>query len=58
MFNQQDLIKQTEGIECKKDLSIIEEIPEAYNPIEDIIANQLDLVSVENTLKQVLCVKG
>ena len=37
----------------------IDEVPAAYKPIDEVMANQRDLVGVVHTLKQVLvCVKG
>lgn len=53
-----DLVQQTAGIECRKDEGVIDEIPAAYKPIEQVMANQADLVEVVATLKQVVCVKG
>lgn len=58
MFNQQDLIAQTEGIECRKDTGVIDEIPSAYKPIDEVMNQQTDLVEIVATLKQVICVKG
>lgn len=58
MFNQQDLIAQTEGVECRKDTGVIDEIPGAYKPIDEVMNQQTDLVEVVATLKQVICVKG
>jgi tRNA-splicing ligase RtcB (3'-phosphate/5'-hydroxy nucleic acid ligase) len=57
-FNLQDLIQQTEGVVCRKDKGVIDEIPGAYKSIDEVMANQSDLVEVVHTLKQVLCVKG
>lgn len=57
-FNRFDLIAQTEGVECRKDPGVIDEIPGAYKDIDEVMANQTDLVEVVHTLKQVLCVKG
>ena len=57
-FTVDDLVKQTEGIECRKDHGVLDEIPAAYKPIEQVMANQSDLVEVVATLKQVVCVKG
>ncbi|AFY67603.1 RtcB family protein [Geitlerinema sp. PCC 7407] len=57
-FTVDDLVRQTEGIECRKDSGVIDEIPAAYKPIEEVMAQQADLVEVVATLKQVLCVKG
>ncbi len=57
-FNRFDLAAQTEGVECRKDGGVIDEIPGAYKDIDQVMANQTDLVEVVHTLKQVLCVKG
>ena len=48
----------TEGIECRKDADVIDEIPAAYKPIEDVMAAQRALVDIVHTLRQVVCVKG
>lgn len=58
MFNQQDLIAQTAGVECRKDKGVVDEIPSAYKDIHQVMANQSDLIEVVHTLKQVLCIKG
>lgn len=57
-FTVEDLKKQTEGVECRKDSSVLDEIPGAYKDIDQVMENQKDLVDVVHTLKQVLCVKG
>lgn len=57
-FTQEDLIKQTEGVICRKDKRVIDEIPGAYKDIGQVMENQSDLVEVLHTLKQVVCVKG
>jgi tRNA-splicing ligase RtcB len=57
-YTLDDLIQQTEGVECRKDAGVLDEIPAAYKPIEQVMDNQSDLVEVVATLKQVLCVKG
>ncbi|NJL85873.1 MAG: RtcB family protein [Leptolyngbyaceae cyanobacterium SM1_1_3] len=57
-FTLDDLIEQTQGVECRKDKGVIDEIPAAYKPIETVMANQSDLVEIVATLKQVVCVKG
>jgi tRNA-splicing ligase RtcB len=57
-FSLTDLIAQTEGVECRKDAGVIDEIPGAYKLIDEVMANQRDLVEVVHTLKQVLCIKG
>jgi tRNA-splicing ligase RtcB len=43
---------------CRKDKGVLDEIPGAYKDIDQVMANQADLVEVVHTLKQVLCVKG
>ncbi len=58
MFTVEDQIKATEGVECRKDANVIDEIPMAYKDIEAVMAAQKDLVEVVHTLKQVVCVKG
>ena len=56
-FTQEDLKRQTEGVICRKDHGVIDEIPGAYKNIDTVMANQSDLVEVMHTLKQVVCVK-
>ena len=57
-FSTSDLEKQTSGVICRKDKGVLDEIPGAYKNIDEVMANQADLVEVVHTLKQVLCVKG
>jgi tRNA-splicing ligase RtcB (3'-phosphate/5'-hydroxy nucleic acid ligase) len=58
LFTVADQIKATEGVECRKDKDVIDEIPMAYKDIDAVMAAQKDLVEVVHTLKQVVCVKG
>ena len=58
LFTVDDQIKATEGVECRKDKDVIDEIPMAYKDIDAVMAAQRDLVEVVHTLKQVVCVKG
>ena len=58
LFTLDDQIKATEGVECRKDVDVIDEIPMAYKDIDAVMAAQRDLVEVVHTLKQVVCVKG
>ncbi|KAB8317726.1 RtcB family protein [Tolypothrix campylonemoides VB511288] len=58
VYTLDDLIEQTKGVECRKDTGVLDEIPGAYKPIEEVMENQADLVEVVATLKQVVCVKG
>jgi len=57
-FSLDDLKRQTEGVVCRKDKGVLDEIPGAYKNIDEVMANQSDLVEIVHTLKQVLCVKG
>lgn len=57
-FTLDDLIQQTQGVECRKDPGVLDEIPGAYKSIDQVMAQQTDLVDVVATLKQVVCVKG
>ncbi len=57
-FTIKDLEKQTSGVECKKSRDVLDEIPGAYKNIDQVMANQVDLVDIVHTLKQVMCVKG
>ncbi|MCB9659163.1 MAG: RtcB family protein [Polyangiales bacterium] len=57
-FTVDDHARATEGVECRKDAEVIDEIPMAYKDIDAVMAAQQDLVDVVHTLKQVLCVKG
>lgn len=57
-FTVADLIAQTEGVECRKDADVIDEIPSSYKNIDEVMANQTDLVEVLHVLKQVVCIKG
>ncbi len=58
MFNVDDLIYQTTGVECRKDEAVLDELPAAYKNIDVVMENQRDLIEIVHTLKQVLCVKG
>ncbi|MDM8559915.1 RtcB family protein [Candidatus Parabeggiatoa sp. HSG14] len=57
-FSVDDMITQTQGVECRKDEDVIDEIPAAYKPIDEVMENQNDLVEIVHTLKQVVCIKG
>ncbi len=58
LFTIEDLKAQTEGVECRKDDAVLDEIPGAYKDIDEVMENQKDLVEVVHTLRAVLCVKG
>lgn len=57
-FTVEDLEKQTKGVECRKDADVLDEIPGAYKDIDEVMANQADLVKPIHTLRQIVCVKG
>lgn len=57
-FTIADHIKATEGVECIKDETVLDETPLAYKDIEAVMAAQSDLVEPVYRLKQFLCVKG
>jgi len=57
-FTLADLRAQTKGVECRKDAGVLDEAPGAYKDIGQVMEQQRDLVRIDHTLKQVLCVKG
>ncbi|MDR0528065.1 MAG: RtcB family protein [Zoogloeaceae bacterium] len=57
-FTAADLAQQTDGIICRKDSGVVDEIPGAYKDIDSVMENQKDLTETLHTLKQVVCVKG
>lgn len=58
VFTLKDHIQSTHGVECRKDIDVIDETPKAYKNIEDVMAAQTDSIEILYTLKQILCVKG
>lgn len=57
-FTLEDHAVATASVECRKDADVIDETPAAYKDIDAVMAAQSDLVSIEHTLRQVVCVKG
>ena len=57
-FSIEDLEQQTAGVECRKDAGVLDEAPGAYKDIERVMEHAGDLVEIEHTLRQVVCVKG
>ena len=57
-YSVEDQVRATEGVECRKDAAVIDEIPMAYKDIDAVMQAQSDLVEVVHTLKQIVCVKG
>jgi len=58
LYSLEDLARETQGVECRKDKDVLDEIPSAYKDIEQVMANQSDLVEIVAELKQVMCIKG
>lgn len=58
VFTVDDHKLATSGVECRKDAGVIDETPLAYKDIDAVMNAQNDLVSIEHTLKQILCIKG
>lgn len=57
-FTVEDHIRDTEGIECRKDSDVIDETPKSYKDISAIMNAQSDLVEIVHTLRQVVNIKG
>lgn len=57
-FSLADHAAATQGVECRKDESVLDETPAAYKSIDAVMAAQNDLVEIVHTLKQIVCVKG
>ncbi len=58
LVSLEEHIADTKGIECRKDINVIDETPKAYKNIDDVTKSQEDLVEIVYELKQILCVKG
>ena len=57
-FTVADLRKSVAGVECRVSKSRVDEIPQAYKPIKQVMVHQSDLVETVDVLKQALCLKG
>ncbi|MOA39275.1 RNA-splicing ligase RtcB [compost metagenome] len=57
-FTLEDHIRDTAGIECRKDAAVLDETPKAYKNIDDVMAAQADLIDIVHTLRQIVCIKG
>lgn len=57
-FSIADLVAQTQGVVCRKDSGVVDEIPGAYKDIDTVMEHQRDLTETLHTLKQILCIKG
>jgi tRNA-splicing ligase RtcB len=50
--------KATQGVECRKEDSVLDESPAAYKDVDSVMQAQQALIDVVHVLKQVVCVKG
>ena len=57
-FTVEDHVKATEGVECKKDASVLDETPMAYKDVDAVMRAQEELTEIVHTLRGVVCVKG
>lgn len=57
-FSHEQLREAMAGIEFRDTDAFIDEIPQAYKPIDTVMADAADLVSIRHTLRQVVNVKG
>ncbi|SIS03477.1 RtcB family protein [Williamsia sterculiae] len=57
-FTADDLAEAMAGIEYRHGDAWVDEIPAAYKDIDQVMADAVDLVEVEYTLRQILNVKG
>ncbi|QBP33277.1 RtcB-like RNA ligase [Gordonia phage BrutonGaster] len=58
LFTLDDLADRMQGIEYRHGAEWIDEIPDAYKPIDQVMADAADLVDVEAVLTQLMNVKG
>lgn len=58
MFTRAQLRKAMAGIEYRDTDAFIDEIPAAYKPIDQVMADAADLVTIRHTLRQLVNVKG
>jgi len=57
-FTLAQLREAMTGIEYRDTEAFLDEIPAAYKPIDQVMADSADLVSVRHTLRQIVNVKG
>lgn len=57
-FSHEQLREAMVGIEFRDTDAFIDEIPQAYKPIDRVMADAADLVAVRHTLRQLVNVKG
>jgi tRNA-splicing ligase RtcB len=57
-FSHEQLQEAMAGIEWRDSAAFIDEIPQAYKDIDQVMADAADLVEVRHTLRQIINVKG
>ena len=57
-FTHEQLREAMAGIEYRDTDAFIDEIPQAYKPIDQVMADADDLVEIRHTLRQIVNVKG
>jgi tRNA-splicing ligase RtcB len=57
-FTREQLRTAMKGIEYRDTDAFIDEIPQAYKPIDVVMEDAADLVEVRHTLRQIVNVKG
>jgi len=57
-FTREQLRQAMVGIEYRDTDAFIDEIPQAYKPVDQVMADAADLVEVRHTLRQIVNVKG
>lgn len=57
-FTHEQLREAMVGIEFRDTDAFIDEIPQAYKPIDQVMADAADLVTIRHTLRQLVNVKG
>jgi tRNA-splicing ligase RtcB len=57
-FTRDELESAMEGIEWRHTDAFLDEIPQAYKPIDTVMEDAADLVSIRHTLRQIINVKG
>jgi len=57
-FTRDQLREAMDGIEYRDTDAFIDEIPAAYKPIDQVMADAAELVSIRHTLRQLVNVKG
>lgn len=57
-YTVEDLREQSAGVECEINAALVDEIRDAYKPIETVMDNQTDLVEINHTLRAIVNIKG